>query len=240
MGLRSRLLRTWRFLVWLLLAELLTYGVLHTAVLGYRTLSWRHFNNRAAAPGQPVPADIPYAGLINQAAGAAGVNPELVAGVIFAESSFNPQAVSPTGARGLMQVMPATWRQINSEIHATGGRSDEACYFDPAVNIRIGTAYLSRLLERYKGNAVQALAAYNAGPQAVDDYGGVPPYDETRQYLARIARYSSELRQEPFTWPGDDLNAFWPPLHLLTGATLLLLVCQGRQLRNRHKSWRWY
>lgn len=240
MGLRSRLLKTWRFLVWLLLAELLVYGVSYAAMLGCRTLSWQHFSTLAAAPGRPVSSDIPYAGLINQTAGAAGVNPELVAGVIFAESSFNPQAVSPAGARGLMQLMPDTWRQINSEIHATGGRSDEACYFDPAVNIRIGTVYLSRLLERYKGDAVQALAAYNAGPQAVDDYGGVPPYDETRQYLKRIAKYSSELRQEPLTWPDDDLTALWPALHLLTGATLLLLADQGRRLHNRHKSWRWY
>jgi Transglycosylase SLT domain len=105
------------------------------------------------------------------------LDPDLVASVIKAESGFNVHAVSPKGAQGLMQLMPLT---------ATGLGVPNA--FDPHANVEGGTKYLRELLERYNFDLVKALAAYNAGPQRVEQYGGVPPYHETRAYVARVVR----------------------------------------------------
>jgi soluble lytic murein transglycosylase-like protein len=105
------------------------------------------------------------------------IDPEFVASVIRQESQFNPKARSPKGAQGLMQLMPGTAQSL--------GVKDA---FNPAENIDGGTRYLRQLLEQYHGDAIKALAAYNAGPQRVDQYKGVPPYRETRQYVARIIR----------------------------------------------------
>ena len=102
------------------------------------------------------------------------VDPKLVKSVMLVESNFNPRAVSPKGARGLMQLMPATARRY--------GVSNS---FDPAQNIRAGVAYLSDLLDMFEGDVVRALAAYNAGEGAVMRHGGVPPYRETREYVRR-------------------------------------------------------
>ena len=107
--------------------------------------------------------------LIRQAAEKYGVDANLVRSVIRAESNFNPKAVSSAGARGLMQLMPATAAGL--------GVGDS---FNPQENINGGVKLLSRLLRKYDGDVRLALAAYNAGPGAVARYGGVPPYQETR------------------------------------------------------------
>jgi soluble lytic murein transglycosylase-like protein len=119
----------------------------------------------------------PYGEIIAQASAAHGVDPLLVRAVIQVESNYKPRARSPKGAMGLMQLMPAT--------AAVLAVSDP---YDPDQNVRGGTAYLARLLDRYGGDLALALAAYNAGPEAVDRHGGVPPYAETREYVRRVLR----------------------------------------------------
>ncbi|HKN34328.1 MAG TPA: lytic transglycosylase domain-containing protein [Terriglobales bacterium] len=118
---------------------------------------------------------------LDQVVGAASdkhlLDADLINSVIKAESSFNPRAVSPKGARGLMQLMPKTASSLGVPNA-----------FDPAANVDGGTRYLRWLLERYDFDLVKALAAYNAGPERVDRYRGVPPYYETKAYVARIIR----------------------------------------------------
>ena len=104
-----------------------------------------------------------------------GVDPRLVESVIRAESAFNPTAVSRTGARGLMQLMPQTAAML--------GVRDS---FDPRQNIEGGVRHLRYLLDRYPGNVPLAVAAYNAGEGAVDSHRGIPPYAETQQYVQRV------------------------------------------------------
>jgi soluble lytic murein transglycosylase-like protein len=107
-----------------------------------------------------------------------GVRPDLVKAVMQVESGFNPRARSPKGALGLMQLMPATIQQYKVRDP-----------YDPSENVRGGVAYLRALLDRYENNEQLALAAYNAGPGAVDKYGQtVPPYRETRNYVAQISQ----------------------------------------------------
>jgi soluble lytic murein transglycosylase-like protein len=116
-----------------------------------------------------------YADLIRASAQKHGVDANLIAHVIAAESNFDPKAVSRKRALGLMQLLPET-----------ALRYAVANVFDPAQNIEAGTHYLKDLLTRYGGNLRFALAAYNAGPEMVDRYGGVPPFPETQSYVRQV------------------------------------------------------
>jgi soluble lytic murein transglycosylase-like protein len=125
-----------------------------------------------SGPAKPAP---PLTDVVASASAAYHLDPDLVNSVIHAESGFNAHAVSPKGARGLMQLMPNTANQL--------GVSDA---FDPQDNVTGGSRYLRELLERYNFDLVKALAAYNAGPERVEQYQGVPPFRETRAYVAKI------------------------------------------------------
>jgi soluble lytic murein transglycosylase-like protein len=118
---------------------------------------------------------LPYESLIVENAQRNNIRPDLIRAVVQVESAFDAQARSPKGAMGLMQLMPATMKEF--------GVRDA---YDPAENIRAGTAYLRQLLDRYDGDEELALAAYNAGPTAVDRHDGVPPYAETQRYVEKV------------------------------------------------------
>jgi soluble lytic murein transglycosylase-like protein len=143
--------------------------------------------NATAIP-DPTPAEIHE--MAAKAGAAHDLDVELLASVIRAESNGNVHAVSRAGARGLMQLMPGTASQLGV---ANSFRADE--------NINGGTAYLNSLLERYHDNLALALAAYNAGPAAVDKYHGIPPYRETRLYVARIIHDFNRRKALPTPHP---------------------------------------
>lgn len=127
--------------------------------------------------------------LVESAAARQGLPPALVHSVIHAESAYDPLAVSPKGAVGLMQLMPQTAREL-----AVADRTD------PEQNVRGGTAYLKQMLDRFSGSndyLVRALAAYNAGPEAVERHNGLPPYMETRQFVKRVLRRFLSLTENP-------------------------------------------
>lgn len=125
-----------------------------------------------------------YEGLIQQASEKFGVDPFLIKAVIKAESDFDHQAVSRKGAQGLMQLMPET---------ADGMEVGDP--FNPSQNIFGGTRYLSLLLERYKNDKIMALAAYNAGPERVEEYQGIPPFTETKNFIERVLNYYEAYRK---------------------------------------------
>jgi len=137
----------------------------------------------AAVAAAPVIAPGPFGNLIHAAAEKHGVDESLITWVIAAESNFNPRAVSRKRAQGLMQLLPAT-----AALYAV---SD---IFDPAENIDAGTRYLKDLLGRYRGDLRLALAAYNAGPEMVERYGGVPPFAETQKYVRLITGHMQEKK----------------------------------------------
>jgi soluble lytic murein transglycosylase-like protein len=126
--------------------------------------------------GQPVPEG-PYGAMIYEAARKHQVNPQVIAALIRAESAGNARAVSNKGARGLMQLMPATAERFGVA---------RASLYDPAQNLEAGVRYLSWLLDQFPNDLAKVLAAYNAGEQTVVRYQGIPPYKETRNYVKRI------------------------------------------------------
>ncbi len=125
-----------------------------------------------------------YTPLIERAAARYGLDPSLLSGLIEQESGFDPSASSSAGALGLTQLMPSTAASLGV-----------AEPLNPAQSIEGGARYLSQLLHQFAGNTSDALAAYNAGPGAVEQYGGVPPYPETQQYVAKVLGYAASFSQ---------------------------------------------
>jgi soluble lytic murein transglycosylase-like protein len=125
--------------------------------------------------GSPPQTQTSFSDIIEKTSARYGVDPHLVEAVVEVESAYQPDAVSPAGAQGLMQLMPATAEDL--------GVGDA---LDPQENIEGGVKYLSQLLDHFDGNVSLSLAAYNAGPGAVMEYGGIPPYRETQVYVDRV------------------------------------------------------
>jgi soluble lytic murein transglycosylase-like protein len=141
----------------------------------------------AAAPDAPAPVPPEQINqLVQQNADIWQVDPALIKSVIANESSFNANAQSPVGAQGLMQLMPETAASL-------GVKNP----FDPAQNVAGGTRYLRSLLDRFKGDTRLAVAAYNAGPGAVEKYGDVPPYAETQSYVKNVLGSLDQYRSQP-------------------------------------------
>ncbi len=126
----------------------------------------------------------PYDALIEQASQRYGVDPAVLHGLIQQESGFDPNAQSSAGASGLTQLMPGTASSLGV-----------ANPLDPAEAIEGGARYLSQMMSEFGGSATDALAAYNAGPGAVKQYGGVPPYAETQSYVTKVLGYAEAYRQ---------------------------------------------
>ena len=137
------------------------------------------------APSVSGPVDGQYGDLINSAAAKYGIDPALLKGLIRQESNFNPNAKSPAGAAGLCQLMPGTAASL--------GCTNP---LDPAQAIDAGAKYLSQQLKAFGGDPRKALAAYNAGPGAVQRYGGVPPYAETQNYVRAVMGFADQYRTQ--------------------------------------------
>lgn len=127
----------------------------------------------------------PYYYIIMQAANRHNVDPALIQAMIMAESTFNPNAISKSGAKGLMQLMPRTAKALGVED-----------LFNPEHNIEGGTKYLRQMLDRFNGDIRLALAAYNAGTRHVLNHGGVPPFKETRRYVRKVLSYYEGYQKE--------------------------------------------
>ena len=125
-----------------------------------------------------------YDDVISEAARRNGLSTSLLKALIHVESYFNPRAVSKKGAMGLMQIMPENLPLLNIDDP-----------FDPWENVMGGAAYLKAMLERFSGQLPLALAAYNAGPAAVEKYNDIPPYPETRRYVRRVMKYFNLYKQ---------------------------------------------
>ncbi len=126
----------------------------------------------------------PFEAFIEKAARVYNLDANLIRSVILAESSGNPRAISPKGAKGLMQLMDATARQL--------GVDDP---FNPEENVLAGSAYLAKMLSRFGGDLTLALAAYNAGPSTVQKYRGIPPFVETRRYIRKVLSFMQYLKE---------------------------------------------
>ena len=142
----------------------------------------------APAPAKNLDAMVSLNAVVSAASNRHNINPDLIYSVIRAESAFNPNAISPKGAQGLMQLMPQTAARLGVQNA-----------MDPTANIEGGTRYLRDLLTFYHNDLIKALAAYNAGPERVEQYHGVPPYRETYDYVARVIRNfnRTKVAQQP-------------------------------------------
>jgi soluble lytic murein transglycosylase-like protein len=139
--------------------------------------------NVMATGASELPADVPYGAEITAAAKKHGLDPALLAGLVKQESGFNPNAGSPAGARGLTQLMPGTAAGLGV-----------TNVLDPAQSLDGGAKYLRQQLDAFGGDVARALAAYNAGPGAVQRYGGVPPYAETQNYVRVVQANAAAYR----------------------------------------------
>jgi soluble lytic murein transglycosylase-like protein len=139
---------------------------------------------------------VPYAAQIESAAKKYGVDPALLAGLVKAESNFNPNAQSGVGAKGLTQLMDSTARGL--------GVSNS---FDPSQALEGGAKFLGGLLKQFGGDERLALAAYNAGPGAVKKYGGIPPYEETQRYVPKVLGFVAQYRRIWADSNGTQTNA---------------------------------
>jgi soluble lytic murein transglycosylase-like protein len=139
---------------------------------------------KAVKGSSPSGGAVPFQDLITAAANKYGIDPGLLAGVVKQESNFNPNAKSGAGAKGLTQLMDATARGL--------GVKDP---FDPAQSLDGGAKFLSGLMKQFHGDQSLALAAYNAGPGAVQKYGGIPPYQETQRYVPKVLGFATQFRR---------------------------------------------
>lgn len=178
---------------------------------------------RATIPARPSVApravatpSAPLTETVDRIARQNNLSPELVHSVIQVESNYDPNAVSPKGAQGLMQLIPATARRF--------GVSDA---FNPSDNIQGGARYLKHLLELYKGDESLALAAYNAGEGAVSRYGGVPPYPETQDYVAKVRQRLAVTAAAPSAVQLNDA-----PAENATGITPVVAYNPIREVRD--------
>ena len=149
-------------------------------------LSHNYSTYRAAISQQPAEqTDYLFHAIIQEASHRYQVDPALIRAIIMAESSYNPRAISKKGARGLMQLMPATAKALGVEDS-----------FNPEHNIYGGVKYFKQLLDRFDGNTRMALAAYNAGSRNVREYQGVPPFKATHYYIKKVFSYYDRYKAE--------------------------------------------
>jgi len=141
-------------------------------------------SSSSSPPATPGETDPLFRSIIQEASDLYEVEPELIQAIIMAESSYNPRAVSRRGARGLMQLMPATAKAL--------GVKDS---FNPEHNIHGGVRYFKQLLDRFGGDTRMALAAYNAGSSNVREYQGIPPFKATRYYIKRVFSYYNRYKE---------------------------------------------
>jgi soluble lytic murein transglycosylase-like protein len=153
----------------------------------------------ATSTSSALPAGTPYAAEITQAATANGIDPALLAGLVKQESGFNPGAGSGAGARGLTQLMPGT----ASGLGVTN-------ILDPVQNLNGGAKYLKQQLDAFGGDVTKALAAYNAGPGAVQRFGGVPPYAETQNYVRIVQANAAAYRAGTTSIPSSTATGALP------------------------------
>lgn len=243
---RRKLLIIWYGLLIFSVIELVAYGLTAYVPNHYRHMVLEGFNKDVQS-FHDIDKGIPYAESINRYGNHAGVNPQIIMSIIQAESSFQPRAVSNAGAYGLMQIMPETWRQINKSAKVCvlrhQGECNIECYYNADLNIQIGIHYLNQLLRKYQGNMIFALAAYNAGPGAVDHYGGIPPYVETVKYTETIIENYYNIKKEKTPYPSVFVTQAWDKAHRVIGWCLILTAMAMVWIMSRlvkfQSSWRW-